>query len=566
MIKIILCQVPLSQGLQAVKLKQNPGILPVKQGHAFLQKDKWSIIKTSNLKGIVTDLNYNIDKYLQFNDIINQNRSYINEVLELKTQVEYLRDETLNKIRQLIPSKRYKRGLINPLGSIIKIITGNLDHDDAMRYDSIINGLKTREQGISNKIIIISEMMDHFLNSTQTINDNTKVMNERLQRIENIVTDLSKENMYVFVSYLSNVLNMFIVNFRTIYIKINDLETALALSKVSILHKSVFDSKELLDVLCEVSKYDNLMYSVTEQNLINIEETFSVKAYLKGEEIRFIIDVPLVFNNTYNYFKLYPLPISRDSETFAIIPEFPFLLVDGTKYRPTARQCREITADEYLCSEDDLVPYAPETCIEQLMEYRQNLSRCFPRRVLSEDLKLQKLGSNSWIMYCKIDKILTQTCDDDVTRETVRGTYLLTIPETCGVSVDGVVIHKRRYHQLDTGYKPVPFINLPDVHEAHQHLVENFKPVDLMGVNLDDVQHLNYLLKRSVESDYGQYSDRIESVSIATICVYVIVFLCISYVSYLRFKDIVIKKLGREQVQDDQDENQPQPPILLVTR
>lgn len=559
---IIIAQGHLNQGFQAIKLDQNPGLLPVKLGRAFVQHDKWSIIKTLNLEGIVKDLEYNIVKYLELREIINQNQSIIQEVMELKSQVEYLRDETVEKVRQLIPSKRFKRGLIDPLGSLIKVVTGNLDHDDAVRYDNLIVGLKNRQQGISNKITLISEMMDHFLNCTQIIDKNMKVMNERLKRIESIVTDLSKENMYIFISYLNNLLNMFMVNFRTLYMKINDLETALALSKVSVLHKSVIDSNELLSLLMEISKYDRLMYSVSEKTLINIEETLTVKTYLKENEIRFIIDVPLVVNCTYNLIKLYPLPVSRDSQTFIIIPEFPFLLVEGTTYRPIARQCREITSNEYLCTEDDIIPYARKSCAEQLMEYQSNLSMCVPRRVLSEDLKLQRITIDSWILYSKRSRIITQTCGDDITRATIIGTYILTIPEACDVTVHDVKIHGRRRNQLNTEYKSVPVINLPEIPKRRDPPADTEPAVDLMGVDLDDIQQLNHILKKSVsESENGQYSVQINSVSVATGLLYIILTACTSYVVYLRIRNIIIKRREREQLED-----QVQPPVLLVSR
>lgn len=566
MVSTILSQVSPNQGLQLVKINQNPGVLPVKLGRAFIQQDKWSIIKIISLEGIVKDLNYNVEKYSEFNDIVNQNKSYINEISDLKTQVEYLRDETVNKVRQLIPSKRIKRGIINPLGSIIKVITGNLDHDDAIRYDKIISELKTQGQGLANKITLVSEMMDHFLNSTQIMDSNAKIMNERLQRIENTVKDLSKENMYTFISYLNSVLNMFIVNFRTLYIKVNELETALALSKVSVLHKSVIEPNELLSLLSEITKYGNLMYPVSEKYLINIEETLSLKTYINNDEIRFIMEIPLTNNISYNYFKLYPLPMTRDLLTVVIIPEFPFLLVEGTVYRPTATQCREITSNEYLCSEDDLVPYATTTCIEQLMEYRSNQSMCFPRTVVTEDLKLQKITSSDWIAYSKCEKMLIQTCGKDVIREVLLGTYILTLAEYCDVTIDGVALHGRHHHQIVTADRPVPLITLPDVQKLRQsHVVAEAETVDLKGVNLDDVQHLNYVLK-SVKSEKEQYSVT-KSVSVATIVLYIIIGLCVSYIISVKIKKISIERRERAQVQQayNRQEDQFQPPVLLMS-
>lgn len=39
-------------------------------------------------------------------------------------------------VRKIHPISRQKKGLINPLGPLIKIITGNMDHDDAIKKNN----------------------------------------------------------------------------------------------------------------------------------------------------------------------------------------------------------------------------------------------------------------------------------------------------------------------------------------------------------------------------------------------------------------------------------------------
>lgn len=493
--------------------------------------------------------------------------------MSLKTQVEYIRNETLEKLRELIPSKRYKRGLINPLGSLIKIITGNLDHEDAVRYDEIISNIQTREQAISNKFTVISEMLDHFLNSTETIDENTKKINARIKLIENLVKDLTeKENHSIYMTFVFGLLNQFIVNFRTIYIKLSEIETALAFSKVSVLHKSVINSAELLDLLKHIGKYDNLMYSVNEQNLMNIEESLSVKSYLKHNEITFIIEVPLIDNVTYNYYKLYSLPMSNDSSnyTYIVIPEFPYLLVEGVRYRPIEQPCQEITAKEYLCSENKLVQNAEETCIEQLMKYHHNPSRCSSRQVKSENLKIERIAPNSWIVYSKYYKIISKTCDNDDTKERIRGTYIITIGEQCDVSIDTIQIQRRRSYSLQTRYMPMPIINLPELREQTSDAVD-MEPVDLKGVKLDDIRHLNYILKKSVTSVKSETS---ETNSVAIYSLYaIVIILSLVIIMYKYFSVIKAKLCKKQDCHSKEIENNPeqleenrvnQRPLLLV--
>ena len=108
--------------------------------------------------------------------------------------------------------------------------------------------------------------------------------------------------------------NVFLSNFQTIYIKINEIETALSFSKVSVLHKSIVNSTELLNYLKIIAKTDNLMYTVNQENLLKLEQTIAIKSYMKGNQITFILEVPLTDNSTYSYFKMYSLPIYNHSK------------------------------------------------------------------------------------------------------------------------------------------------------------------------------------------------------------------------------------------------------------
>lgn len=464
--------------------------------------------------------------------MLNTDKPFKNEFIGLKTHVEYLRDEVIEKYQQLVPIKRIKRGILNPLGSFIKVISGNLDHEDAVRYDKLISEIHNREQATSNKITLISEIMDHFLNSTVTINNNTIIMKERLSRVEKMVKDIStKENNAIYSTYVLGLLNLFITNFRTLYIKLSEIETALAFGKLEVLHKSIINPIELSNVLKFINKHNSLMYSVNEENIINIEETLSVKSYMKQDQIMFIIEVPLTSNSSYNYFKLFPLPISKNSQTIIVIPDFPFLIVEGTTYRPLARPCKEITADEYLCTENELIPYLEESCIEQLMKYNTELSHCSPRRIESEKVKIQRISTNSWIVYVKQETVLTQTCGNDVTHQPIQGTYVITLQQQCNIHVGSIQLYEHKFHSLQSEYKAIPVINLPDLHFPEQ---EHAEPVDLKGINLDEVQHLNYLLKKSVISESAISGINTKSISLGTLVLYVIVItalsvLCIKY-------------------------------------
>lgn len=55
-------------------------------------------------------------------------------------------------------------------------------------------------------------------------------------------------------------------NFRTIYSIIQDIESAIAFSKLHTLHQSIINSTELYDILKVVSKNAQLLYPITMHN------------------------------------------------------------------------------------------------------------------------------------------------------------------------------------------------------------------------------------------------------------------------------------------------------------
>ncbi|KAG5870699.1 hypothetical protein JTB14_000196 [Gonioctena quinquepunctata] len=110
-------------------LKENPGILPLKLGPAKIRTSTHDFIHYYNLTPIAQEI-----------DAI-QNQYEANFIQGLQYQLEAVH----RKFQSIYPSLRGKRALINALGSIVKAISGNLDQDDAEKYDSAISTLQRNQ-------------------------------------------------------------------------------------------------------------------------------------------------------------------------------------------------------------------------------------------------------------------------------------------------------------------------------------------------------------------------------------------------------------------------------------
>lgn len=58
-----------------------------------------------------------------------------------------------------------------------------------------------------------------------------------------------------------------------IYLKVDEIETAIAFSKLGTLHQSVIDTNELYSLLIDIEKTDKLVYPVNLDNLLLIEQS-----------------------------------------------------------------------------------------------------------------------------------------------------------------------------------------------------------------------------------------------------------------------------------------------------
>jgi hypothetical protein len=75
----------------------------------------------------------------------------------------------------------------------------------------------------------------------------------------------------------------------------------------------IIESSKLLSVLENVSKKEKFVYTPNVSNLVKLEQTITIEAYYKENKITYLLEIPIVYGDTYVYYKLTPLPVlSRD--------------------------------------------------------------------------------------------------------------------------------------------------------------------------------------------------------------------------------------------------------------
>ncbi|KAK9702276.1 Baculovirus F protein [Popillia japonica] len=82
--------------------------------------------------------------------------------------IDHLQEGIENLIEQILPNHRQRRGIINGLGSIIKVITGNMDQEDAERINQQIQDL---QQGQKNNAKVLKKQISLAKNAIVSFNN-----------------------------------------------------------------------------------------------------------------------------------------------------------------------------------------------------------------------------------------------------------------------------------------------------------------------------------------------------------------------------------------------------------
>jgi hypothetical protein len=487
----------------------------MKIGAAVVKIDKWTIFKTVDLGSIRIQVENNLREYSRLKGIIYNHSELRRELVGINLHIETFIELTRDRLHQILPSNRIKRGILNPLGSLIKIISGNLDNNDAIQYNEEISKLKHKEHLIERKTSLMQKAFDKLVNISDTINFNVNHLHHKTSQIETLIQNENKlSNSVPVLNSIYQILN----NFRTIYSVIQDLESAIAFSKLHTLHHSIINSTELFNILKTINYHEQLLYPVTMDNLVKLERNIIVKSFINNSILVFILEIPLIDENTYMYYKIIPIPIFNPlkNTTLIIIPQYPYLLVNRLKYKSLRSPCEQIEGDRFLCYEDAVEQYPGETCIEQLMQLKNNYTACKQTTVQIEETRILRIFEETWLLYSQKDTTITESCHTEIHKQILRGTFIITPSPGCEVQLGTVIIKpptNMTLTKLSTPPVPLPELKKTDQGEKQQQK-------DLRGVDFSEVKDILTATASDYQPDHINYiiSDRI---SLGTLILYV---------------------------------------------
>ena len=355
----------------------------------------------------------------------------------------------INQILPTYKNNRKKRGALNILGSFIKVITGNLDNNDAEKYNSEIQELFKNQDNIKlslkKQISLSLRTITEFEKTISNLTFNQNLLNENLNSIISQINNITKNETESQIQLkLTNVLNQKLFLMEQISFILTTLIDAITFAKINTFHPSIINVDHFLIELQNIESQlisEQLPKSVNLKNILYYEKIVNVKAFVRDKSLIFILEIPLTYKKSFDYYELIPTPIKNDQNYYYLIATSRYLLIDNEVFASPTPKCKEVSLNEYLCESSLWIPINNNSpCETQLIAMTTNYSSCKHHYQNFITIWNRKVTNTQWIFVTPYKLRIKKSCDSQTETDILDGSYLIYIPPGCSLSYENTSI------------------------------------------------------------------------------------------------------------------------------
>lgn len=423
----------MTQRIQIQPLQSNPGILPFKLGSAKIKIASHTFLHYIQLKPLYNQIKSITNQYNKLEELIN-NSTNIHRV-PLYNAYKHLEYEVLvvnRKMQSLFPEKRTRRGLINPLGSLVKFISGNLDQEDAKEIHNSLLELESNQNKIVKKV---NKQMSLTSNLMQNINETMTSVTRNQKLIETKIDDLRtglNEFTFSYVHYLEihEILNEIKLNLDSLLNFLSDTENAISFASLKTLHHSIVsptELKEIVNTLYQIHSHSQILFD--DNNYLKYYKIVETNVFYVQDKIVFSLDFPLIHSDTFDYYHLYSIPNQNQS---IIIPPSTYLSISNNEYQYQEDECIDLMPN-FLCMKNHLLPLQDNLeCITSLLSNGPRIEKCQQVPVHVSEEIIEEINDAHYIgIFPRTKKLQAECTENDVAL--LQGTYLFVVPPNCAI-------------------------------------------------------------------------------------------------------------------------------------
>lgn len=317
-------------------ITQNTGILPINLGVASLQEGTYTIVHYYDLEPILQelqDLNTQHSRLRKFTNTSLELQNYDKIASHIKAQIQ----DKIYSINFTFKQARSKRSLFPQLGSVLKVVTGNLDETDGTRYDRILKDIQTNGERLQKQAelqyTLNTEAVKRFDLIVQNIEHNEQVLETKISQIAELV----EKGLDVGIS--EPVYNQLIFLYNNLYSITQEVENALSFCRAKIFHPSILKFEELQSELNKLRSLHQGQIPVEITNLSELQKLIDVSCKVVHNKIHFFLSFPVNYETKFDLYFLLPIPTFTALGYSTILPKNKYLLKSGSNIKAMNNMC-----------------------------------------------------------------------------------------------------------------------------------------------------------------------------------------------------------------------------------
>ena len=326
------------------------------------------------------------------------------ELMDQSTRLEFANIELEKIIHQINVINKTKRQAPIPfVGGIFRALFGLLSETDM----TILQAMSQQSMNHSSSVAQILHNTTHILHSEiSNITKHSKTLERELNKLKISVERIHYDKtLHLIVHQLQEIITQY-------RISTSMLGQAISLAHLGVLYPALFDEQKLITAInfAQLEKL-NAKFPLNMENfsLNNIARISNIKIAIKGNDLIYFIEIPLIDYNSMNLYKIAPFPtinpFANDSITAYIIPENSYISMsqDNKSYMTPSgeniRNCKDIEKT-WICINTPPVLRVTNNSrceIKILAGMRYNPNECGIKLKKLRESMFMKLQGNSWI-------------------------------------------------------------------------------------------------------------------------------------------------------------------------
>lgn len=404
-------------------------------------------------------------------------------------------------------TKRYKRGILNGIGTIFKSITGNLDASDGEYYSNCINKLHNDEYQlenlIKNQISVTTSVIKNFNSTIQKLHIDEQTFNKNIKEIENSIITITDEIDLVNVKFkFLSICEELMESYLFIEDNLNDVLNSITFARLKIIHSSIITPGDLILSLQEISQNlhkNSLPLPVKSSKIAQYLDIIELEAYQTNSDLVFVLKIPLIDPQSYTLYRLYPIPI-LDNRTglhhiLSVTNKYIAKDDDSLMYVPVPNPnvCKPLHFGTKLCSNLFAYPIDNDAaCEARLFRNLKSLpENCQTSLLFSKGYNVQELEADMWLIIISEALQITINCPkrSSVT-ELIFKNSILKLQPGCSSFIGITKVQASSKDISESNQNPHPVLipydcctDLPD-----KPKLPNLKPLKLNNLNVEELE------------------------------------------------------------------------------